>query len=87
VAIEVPPESRHLGSSRRCYHAPAVWAVARSLLHPEHLGESHDRQCLLRQALLEFRQIYNSTWLIERHGFRTPDAVRQDQLSRAALAA
>ena len=41
----------------------------------------------LRQALLEFRQTYNSTWLIERHGFRTPDAVRQDQLSAPALAA
>jgi transposase InsO family protein len=41
----------------------------------------------LRQALLEFRRTYNSTWLIERHGFRTPDAVRQDQLSSAALAA
>jgi putative transposase len=41
----------------------------------------------LRQALLEFRRTYNSTWLIERHGFRTPDAVRQNQLSPAALAA
>ncbi len=41
----------------------------------------------LRQALLEFRKTYNSTWLIERHGFKTPDAVRQDQLSTAALAA
>ena len=41
----------------------------------------------LRLALLEFRQTYNSTWLIERHGFRTPDAVRQDQLFTAALAA
>ncbi|SDB28779.1 Integrase core domain-containing protein [Belnapia rosea] len=41
----------------------------------------------LRQALLEFRQTYNSMWLVERHGFRTPDAVRQDQLSPAALAA
>lgn len=41
----------------------------------------------LRQALLEFRRTYNSTWLIERHGFRTPDAVRKDQLSPAALAA
>jgi hypothetical protein len=37
--------------------------------------------------LLEFRRIDNSTWLIQRHGFRTPDAVRQDQLSAAALAA
>jgi putative transposase len=41
----------------------------------------------LRQALLEFRRTYNSTWLIERHGFRTPDAVRQDRLSTKALAA
>ena len=41
----------------------------------------------LRQALLDFRRTYNSTWLIERHGFRPPNAVRQDQLSTAALAA
>ena len=41
----------------------------------------------LRQALLEFRETYNATWLIERHGFRPPSAVRQDQLSTAALAA
>jgi putative transposase len=41
----------------------------------------------LRQALLEFRETYNATWLIERHGFRPPHAVRQDQLSTAALAA
>jgi len=41
----------------------------------------------LRQALLTFRRTYNSTWLIERHGFRPPNAVRQDQLSTAALAA
>jgi putative transposase len=41
----------------------------------------------LRMALLEFRETYNATWLIERHGFRPPSAVRQDQLSTAALAA
>ena len=41
----------------------------------------------LRVALLEFRDTYNATWLIERHGFRPPNAVRQDQLSTAALAA
>ena len=41
----------------------------------------------LRLALLEFRETYNSTWLIERHGFRPPSAVRQDQLSTAAFAA
>jgi transposase InsO family protein len=41
----------------------------------------------LRQALLEFRETYNATWLIERHGFRPPGDVRQDQVSTAALAA
>ena len=41
----------------------------------------------LRQALLAFREIYNETWLIERHGFRPPAAIRDEQLSPAALAA
>ncbi len=38
----------------------------------------------LRLALLEFRKTYNTTWLIERHGFITPTAVRQNQLQPAA---
>ncbi len=41
----------------------------------------------LRRALIEFRETYNATWLVERHGFRTPDAVRQYRISTAALAA
>ena len=41
----------------------------------------------LRRALLEFRDAFNAAWLVERHGFRPPDAVRQDRLSPAALAA
>jgi len=41
----------------------------------------------LRQALLAFRKAYNATWLIERHGFRPPGAIREEQLSAAALAA
>jgi putative transposase len=41
----------------------------------------------LRRALLDFRDTYNATWLIERHGFRPPDAVRKEQLQPAALAA
>ena len=41
----------------------------------------------LRVALLEFRETYNAKWLIERHGFRPPSVVRQDQLLTAALAA
>jgi hypothetical protein len=41
----------------------------------------------LRQALLNFRETYNTTWLIERHRFITPTAFRQQQLQPAALAA
>jgi transposase InsO family protein len=41
----------------------------------------------LRRALFESRETYDATRLIERHGFRPPSAVRQDQLSAAALAA
>ena len=41
----------------------------------------------LRRALLEFRQTYKITWLIERHGFRPPSAIRAQQLSPTALAA
>ena len=31
----------------------------------------------LRLALLDFQHQYNHQWLIERHGYRTPAAVRQ----------
>ena len=41
----------------------------------------------LRQALLAFREAYNAAWLIERHGFRPPAAIREEQLSAVALAA
>jgi transposase InsO family protein len=41
----------------------------------------------LRVALLEFRETYNTTWLIERHGFRPPAAIRNEQFHPPALAA
>jgi putative transposase len=41
----------------------------------------------LRYALLTFRKTYNATWLIERHGFRPPATIRDQQLQPAALAA
>jgi transposase InsO family protein len=37
----------------------------------------------LRVALLEFKDIYNETWLIGRHSYKTPSQVQQEQ--RAAL--
>jgi putative transposase len=41
----------------------------------------------LRRALLDFRETHNTTWLIQRHGFMPPDAIRAEQLSPAALVA
>ena len=41
----------------------------------------------LRQALLESRETYNATWLIERHGFMSPSEFRQRQLQPVAEAA
>ena len=41
----------------------------------------------LRLVLIAFRETYSATWLILRHNFITPAAVRQNQLQPAALAA
>ena len=41
----------------------------------------------LRQALLAFRDTYNTTWLIERHGYLTPAAFRHKQLQSLAKVA
>ena len=41
----------------------------------------------LRRALLEFRETYNNSWLIERHGYLTPEQFRQKQLQPNARAA
>jgi putative transposase len=41
----------------------------------------------LRQALLAFRKTYNTTWLIERHGFLSPAEYRRRQLQPLTQAA
>jgi putative transposase len=41
----------------------------------------------LRQALIDFQRRYNRTWIVERHGYRTPAQVRADQLGALATAA
>jgi putative transposase len=41
----------------------------------------------LRLALLAFRQIYNQSWIIERHGYRTPAQVRAEQTTALPMAA
>jgi transposase InsO family protein len=41
----------------------------------------------LRQALLSFKDLFNSRWLLERHGYLTPAAARKHMLSRQTHAA
>jgi putative transposase len=41
----------------------------------------------LRLALLAFRQTYNQSWIIERHGYKTPAQIRDDQIGPMPMAA
>jgi transposase InsO family protein len=41
----------------------------------------------LRLALQAFKETYNRTWIIERHGYRTPAQVRSDRLDQVPMAA
>jgi transposase InsO family protein len=41
----------------------------------------------LRRALLAFKETYNHTWIVERHGYQTPAAVRAVQTQPLAAAA
>ena len=41
----------------------------------------------LRLALRAFRQTYNQSWIIERHGYKTPAQVRDDQIGPMPMAA
>jgi putative transposase len=41
----------------------------------------------LRQALHAFKDTYNRTWIVERHGYQTPAGVRPAQLDPLPVAA
>ena len=41
----------------------------------------------LRLALLAFKQTYNQSWIIERHGYKTPAQVRAEQVDQLPMAA
>jgi putative transposase len=41
----------------------------------------------LRLALLNFKRLYNENWILQRHGYKTPAQVRQEQLQALPLAA
>ena len=33
----------------------------------------------LRQALIEFKHVYNEQWILQRHDYKTPAQVRRDK--------
>ncbi len=41
----------------------------------------------LRQALHDFKETYNQTWIIQRHGYQTPAQVRAAQIGHIPMAA
>src|SRR3954468_8922834 len=41
----------------------------------------------LRLALIAFKRTYNQSWIIERHGYKTPAQVRDDQIGPMPMAA
>ena len=41
----------------------------------------------LRLALIAFKRTYNRTWIIERHGYKTPAQVHDDQIGPMPMAA
>ncbi len=40
----------------------------------------------LRQALAQFRERYNQRWIVQRHGYLTPQQALQPLLARGAAA-
>jgi putative transposase len=41
----------------------------------------------LRLALHRFKETYNHAWIVERHGYQTPAAIRAAQLAPLSAAA
>ena len=66
------------GCAERCSR---TWKENLLWIRPFDTGEE------LRQAVLAFKDRYNQTWIVERHGYKTPAQVRAEQRPPAALAA
>ena len=61
----------------------AIRTLKEQLLWVRHFATLEE----LRLALAEFAALYNATWLRERHGHKTPDQIRAEQLGLAPEAA
>ena len=56
-----------------------IRTLKENLLWVQHFASVEE----LRLALYAFRQTYNQSWIVERHGYRTPAQVRAEQQSTA----
>jgi hypothetical protein len=74
---------RLLTKKRRSSTSQGIPRGKENLLWVQHFATIEE----LRLALIAFKQTYNQTWIIERHGYRTPAQVRADQLGRMPMAA
>jgi len=54
----------------------AIRTLKENLLWVRHFATVEE----LRQGLLAFAETYNATWLRERHGYKTPNQIRAEQL-------
>jgi transposase InsO family protein len=61
----------------------AIRTLKEQLLWVRHFATVED----LRRALAEFAALYNATWLRERHGHKTPNQIRAEQLGLETEAA
>jgi hypothetical protein len=64
----------------------------RRTLHPDLEENLLWVQCFatieeLRLALQAFKQLYNQSWIIERHGYKTPAQIRAEQNAATPMAA
>ena len=74
------------------YHGASPWAQAAlasadggDTWAADHTPPTNSRH--RRLALIDLRRTYNESWLIERHGHRSPTQFRRDQMDKLPLAA
>jgi putative transposase len=60
-----------------------IRVLKENLLWVRHFATVED----LRLALVAFKRTYNQTWIIERHGYKTPAQVRAEQIGSMPMAA
>jgi putative transposase len=93
VSHDVQTEIRFLGiaSSPAFVRAPEgngcaerfIRTLKENLLWVRHFATVEE----LRLALIAFKRTYNQSWIIERHGYKTPAQVRASQIAAMSMAA